>query len=74
MSMSVGAVSLDLEIQNTIVKQLRAAAKSGEQAAGSAFSRVGQNVADAHQEAHGRSRPADRGIGRQGQKLDGDDR
>ena len=37
MSMSVGAVSLDLEIQNTIVKQLRAAAKSGEQAAGSAF-------------------------------------
>ena len=47
MSMSVGAVSLDLEIQNTIVKKLRAAAKSGEQAAGSAFSRVGQNVADA---------------------------
>lgn len=47
MSTSVGSVTFDLEIQNTIVKQLQEAAKKGEQAAGSAFARVGQDVADA---------------------------
>ncbi len=46
MSTSVGAISFDLEIVNTLNKQLKAIAKSAEGQAAAAFKGVGESVSD----------------------------